>query len=121
MRLRHRLAVAAGIVLGFLAGLAACETTLRQDRVATCRRALPAVAQGAGVRFQSAGAGQAPDAVRVDYLEGHRQHRLTCRFDAAGLIEVAADGRVLSGPALYMLRRYYLDTPDAAEADPLGR
>ncbi len=121
MRFGRGLFVAAGVVVGFLAGLAACEGTLREDRVATCRRALPALAQGPGVAFQSAGAGQSPDTVRVDYTQGLRPHRLTCRFDATGLIEVAADGRTLSGSALHLLRRYYLETPDAASADPAGR
>ncbi len=120
MRFGRGSIIAAGVVLGFLAGLAACETTFRDERVATCRRALPALAQGPGVTFQSAGAGQSPDSVRVDYSQGHRPHRLTCRFDATGLIEIASDGRTLSGSALHLLRRYYLDTPDAAAADPAG-
>ena len=121
MKFVRGLVLVAGVVVGFLAGLAACETSFRDDRVATCRRALPAIAQGPGVAFQSAGAGQSPDSVRVDYSQGHRPHRLTCRFDATGLIEVASDGRALSGSALHLLRRYYLDTPDAAAADPAGR
>ena len=119
MKPLHRWLLAGGVVAGFLGGLAACQDTLRRDRVATCRRALPAIAQGAGIRFQGAGAGSAPGTVRVDYTEGTRQHRITCRFDnAARLVEVATDGTALSGPALYMLQRYYLDTPDAAQADP---
>lgn len=115
----HRWLVAGGLVAGFLGGLAACQDTLRRDRVATCRRALPAVATGPAIRFQGAGNGPAPGTVRVDYVEGTRQHRLVCRFDnAVKLVEVATDGNALSGPALYMLQRYYLDTPDAAQADP---
>jgi hypothetical protein len=118
VKLVHRCLLAGGVVAGFLGGLAACQDTLRRDQVATCRRALPALAPGPGFRFQSAGAGPV-GTVRVDYTEGTRPHRLTCRFDASSnLIEVAADGTALSGPALYMLRRYYLDTPDAAAGDP---
>jgi hypothetical protein len=113
-----RLVIAGGVAAGFFLGLATCERSLGRDRIAVCRQALPALAKGPGVRFQSAGGG-ALGSVRVDYAEGSRPHRLTCRFDgASNLIEVAVDGRVLSGSALYMLRRYYLDTPDAAEGDP---
>ncbi len=66
--------------------------------MATCRRALPAVAQGAGIRFLGAGSGPAPGTVRVDYAEGTRQHRMVCRFDnAAKLTEVATDGNALTG------------------------
>lgn len=119
MRVVHRWLVAGGLVAGFFGGLAACQDTLRRDRVATCRRALPAVAPGAGIRFQGAGPGPAPGTVRVDYAEGTRQHRIVCRFDnAAKLVDLATDGTALSGPALHMLQRYYLDTPDAAKADP---
>ena len=114
----RRLVIAGGVVVGFLVGLATCETTLGRDRIAVCRQALPALAQGPGIRFRSAGSG-AFGSVRVDYTEGTRPHRLTCRFDgASNLTEVAVDGTALSGSALYMLRRFYLDTPDAAQADP---
>lgn len=119
-RIRRRWIVAIGIVAGFLAGLAACETTSRQDRVAMCRRALPALAPGPSVQFQGAGTGQTPGTVWVDYLEAPWPHRLVCRFDALGLVEVTTDGKRLPGTSLYMLRRYYLDTPDAAAADPSG-
>lgn len=121
MKLVHRCLLAGGIVLGCLGGLATCQDTLRRDRVAVCRRALPALAQGSDVRLQSTGTDHA-GTVRVDYIEGLRPHRLTCRFDGAvNLVEIAADGTALSAPALHLLRRYYLDTPDAADADPAVR
>lgn len=115
----HRWLLAGGVVAGFLSGLAACQDTLRRDRIALCRRALPAVATGAGIRFLGAGSGSVPGTVRVDYTEGSRQHRMTCRYDGtAGLVEIVTDGTPLSGAALYMLQHYYLDTPDAAAGDP---
>lgn len=119
MKRLHGWILAGGVVAGFFGGLAACQDTLRRDRIATCRRALPALASGPGIHFQGAGSGAIPHTVRVDYTEGDRPHRLTCRFDnAATLVEVATDGTVMSGSSLYMLQHYYLDTPDAAEADP---
>jgi hypothetical protein len=118
MNRNRRLLLAGGVAAGFLAGLATCERSLGQDRIVVCRQALPALARGPEVRFQSAGSG-ALGSVRVDYTEGTRPHRLTCRFDgASNLVEIAVDGTALSGSALHMLRRYYLDTPDAARADP---
>ena len=121
MRPVHRWFVAAGLVAGFLGGLAACQDTLRRERVATCRRALPAVAPQAGIRLLRAGAGSAPDTVRVDYAEGQRQRWLVCRFDArTTLTALQTEGATLSGPSLYMLRRFYLDTPDAVAGDPGG-
>ncbi|MCJ2086467.1 hypothetical protein MKK88_10750 [Methylobacterium sp. E-005] len=119
MKLAHRWLLAAAVSAGFLGGLAACQDTLHRERVATCRRALPAVAPEDGIRLLRAGPGAAANTVRVDYAEGNRQHWLTCRFDAGStLLALTTEGRSLSGPALYMLKRFYLDTPDAAAGDP---
>ena len=118
----HRWLLGAAVVAGFLGGLAACQDTLRRDRVATCRRALPAVAPQPGIRLLRAAPGPAANSVRGDYSDGTRPHWLTCRFDAGTtLVALATEGTTLSGPALYMLRRFYLDTPDAAAGDPAGR
>ncbi len=117
MRLRNPWTVAAGTVLGFIAGLAACEGNVRQDRVAICRRALPALATGKDVRFEAAGSGPATGMVWVDYLEGVWPHRLV-PVRRRGPGEVTTDGKRLSGPALHMLRRYYLNSPEAEAADP---
>jgi hypothetical protein len=110
------------VVAGFLGGLAACQDTLQRERVATCRRALPAVAPRDGIRLLRAAPGSAANTIRVDYAEGNRQHWLTCRFDAgATLTALATEGTSLSGPSLYMLKRFYLDTPDAEAGDPAQR
>ncbi|MCJ2073211.1 hypothetical protein MKK75_31255 [Methylobacterium sp. J-030] len=119
MRPAHRWLLAAAVSAGFLGGLATCDDARRRERVATCRRALPAVAPEAGIRLLRAGPGPTADTVRVDYAEGKRQHWLTCRFDAGStLLALATESSHLSGPALYMLKRFYLDTPDAAAGDP---
>jgi hypothetical protein len=117
----HRWLLAAAIGGGFLGGLATCDDNRRRERVATCRRALPAVAPEAGIRLLRAGPGPTPDTVRVDYADGNRQHWLTCRFDAGStLLALATESSNLSGPALYMLKRFYLDTPDATADDLAG-
>lgn len=115
----HRWLLVAAVTAGFFGGLTACQDTLRRERVATCRRALPAVVPSTAVRLLRAAPGPAANTVRVDYADGDRQHWLTCRFDAgATLVALATEGASLSGPSLYMLKRFYLDTPDAAVADP---
>lgn len=122
MKSGHRWLVGAAVVAGFLGSLAACQDRLQRQRVATCRRALPAVAPQPGFRLLRAATGPAPDTVRVDYAEGHHQRWMTCRFDAgATLVGVATDGASLTGASLYMLKRFYLDTPDAAQGDPVPR
>ncbi|ONF47709.1 hypothetical protein [Methylobacterium radiotolerans] len=122
MKRGHRWLLGAAVVVGFLGGLVACQDTLRRDRVATCRRALPAIAPRDGIRLLRAAPGPSANSVRVDYADGNRQHWLTCRFDAGTtLVALATEASTLSGPALYMLKRFYLDTPDAAAGDPAGR
>ena len=122
MKAAHRWLVGAAVVAGFLGNLAACQDRLQRERVATCRRALPAVAREPGIRMLRAAPGPAPDTVRVDYSEGHHQHWLNCRFDAGTtLTALTTDGSSLTGASLYMLKRFYLDTPDAERADPAAR
>ena len=119
MRRGRRWLLGAAVVAGFLGGLAACQDTLRRERVATCRRALPAVVPQPGIRLLRAAPGPSTNTVRVDYAEGNRQHWLTCRFDAGTtLIALTTEGSSLSGSSLYMLKRFYLDTPDAEADDP---
>jgi hypothetical protein len=119
VRRGRRWLLGAAVAAGFLGGLAACQDTLRRERVATCRRALPAVAPQPGIRLLRAAPGPSTDTVRVDYVEGNRQHWLTCRFDAgATIVALTTEGSNLSGSSLYLLKRFYLDTPDAEADDP---
>ncbi|WP_375465609.1 hypothetical protein [uncultured Methylobacterium sp.] len=106
-----------------LAGLGACESAVQQQRLAICRRAVPALASPDGpVRVLRAGAGAPPDSVRVDYASGTRQHWALCRFNAGAILTgISTDRTTLSDASLYLLKRYYLDTPDAARADPAER
>ncbi|WP_336488047.1 hypothetical protein [Methylobacterium nigriterrae] len=107
-------------VVGSLTGLAACESSVQRQRVALCRRSVPALAPGeTELRLLRAGSGAEPDSVRVDYTLGPRPHWALCRFNAgAELVGITTDRGRLNGAALYLLKRYYLDTPDAEAADP---
>lgn len=118
--LRGRGLILAGALAGFSLCLAACESAVQRQRVTLCRRAVPALVPGeADVRLLRAGPGSAPDSVRVDYTIGPRPHAALCSFNVgAELIGVTHDGTPLSGAALYLLKRYYLDTPEAEAADP---
>ncbi len=112
----------AGLAAALLAGLAGCESSVDRLRTAICRRTLPAlVPADANPRLLSVGRGPAPDSVRLDYLTGHQPHRIVCAFDqGAGLTGLVVDQKAVTGGALYLLRRYYLDTPDAEANDPAG-
>ncbi len=121
-RATRRWIVAGGALLGFFGGLAACENTVQRQRAATCRRALPAVAEaGRELRLLRVGTGAVPDSVRVDYADGRRPHWILCRFGpGTDLVGLTTEKETLTGAALYMLKRFYLDTPDAAVGDPGG-
>ena len=117
---RVRACLLAGALLGFLTGLAACESAVERQRVTLCRRAVPALAPTeTDLAVLRAGAGPAPDTVRVDYRVGSRPRWALCRFNAgAELVGITTDQGHLNGAALYLLKRYYLDTPDAEANDP---
>jgi branched-chain amino acid transport system permease protein len=74
--------------------------------------------------------GPRPSSVRVDY-EVRRDdrvplpRRVVCRFAGEGLslskadiVELSTEREVLSGAALYLLKRYYIDTPEGVAGDP---
>ena len=126
-------AVQAGIGAFALAGLAAvfgCEPGLAERRDMLCRRAVPALApEGSRVRLLRVGRGASRDSVRVDYSiagsegavkgEAGRARFLVCVFGpGADLTALATERGPVGGAALYMLKRYYLETPEAEAADP---
>ena len=114
MRLRARAA------LGALLSLTACDSSVDRQRITICRRALPAlVPVDLAPRLLHVGRGSVPDSVRLDYETGSRPHRIECQFgDGAGLAGIVIDHKAVTGGSLYLLKRYYLDTPDAERNDP---
>lgn len=112
----------AALGLAALSALSACESAVDRQRAAICRRAVPALAPAAGVLLLRTGAGPGKDSVRVDYRvagDPSRQHWAVCGFGpGAGLVAVTTERGPLNGAALYLLGRYYLDTPEAEAADP---
>lgn len=108
------------LLIVLVSSLAGCDSSVDRLRITTCRRTLPAlVASDLTPRLLHVGRGSAPDSVRVDYAVGQRQHRIDCLFDGgAGLIGVRLDHKAVSGGALFMLKKYYLETFDSEANDP---
>lgn len=70
-----------------------------------------------------------PAGVRVLVTEeaAQRRHALECRFerpaagDAPDLVSLRLDGAALTPSRLFVLKRFWLFSPDSADADPLPR
>ena len=107
--------------------LTACGDGLDGPRRETCRRALPALApQGASVTVLRVAPAPGSSALRIDYrLDGRREappRWIACRFGMGTEIrEIATERGPITGASLYLLKRYYLGTPDAATGDPARR
>ncbi|WP_027170718.1 hypothetical protein [Methylobacterium sp. 10] len=121
MRPRAARAPGALLLIVVVSLLAGCDSSVDRLRITTCRRTLPAlVASDLSPRLLHVGRGSAPDSVRVDYALSQRQHRIDCLFDGgAGLIGIRLDHKAMSGGALFMLKKYYLETIDSEANDPV--
>lgn len=113
--------------IGFLA---ACGLSIDADQARVCRSALPALNPGSEITVLRIHEGPAPRTLSVDY-EVERRDRLVleryaiCEFAASGLSSnkadltgLATEAGPLSGASLYLLKRYYIDTPEGVAGDP---
>ncbi|AMB47467.1 hypothetical protein [Methylobacterium sp. AMS5] len=129
----ERAALAGAVILWLAAGFG-CDTALDARRATLCRRAVPALAPpGAEIDLRRVGSGASRGSVRVDYrlvggtgaipkAEATRPRFLVCHFGAGDdLSAVTTEQGPVSGASLYLLRRYYLTTPEAEAADPGAR
>ena len=120
-------------LLGLLtAGLAACGLGADADQLRVCRSVLPALNSGERVVVERAEPGPLPRTLRLDYRverEGRAPLRryATCAFAAEGLsshkadlVGLATETGPVAGASLYLLKRYYLDTPEGLAGDPGG-
>ena len=118
------------LAIAFLALLTSCAPSVDAEQARACRRAIPALNRDGAVRVLRTAPGPEPASLRIDY-EVRRDdrpplsRRITCRFAGEGLAASKADivglsteRETLSGAALYLLRRYYIDTPDGVAGDP---
>jgi hypothetical protein len=114
-------------LLAALLSLAACSGSLDPEQARTCRRALPTlVPAGARVTVLRTAAGPQERSVRIDFAQ-EREGRSTvpryavCQFSGLSRTDLSgltSDRGPVGGAALYLLKHYYLDTPDAALAEP---
>jgi branched-subunit amino acid ABC-type transport system permease component len=113
--------------------LAACGASVDAEHARVCRSALPALNPGAAITVQAVRQGQAPSTLRVDYIAQHPnrpalERFAICQFAAGGLSPnkaeltgIGTEEGLLSGANLYLLKRFYLDTPEGAAGDPGSR
>ncbi len=111
--------------------LAACGSTTDADEMRACRLALPALDnQGARIILDRTAPGPFRHSLRIDYRsvregEPTRIRHVICRFSDARnargrreLVGIATEFGPMADASFYLLRRFYLDTPDAERGDP---
>jgi branched-subunit amino acid ABC-type transport system permease component len=116
-----------------LAGLclvAACGLSIDAEQARVCRSALPALNPGAHLTVLRVQTGPTPQSLRVEYVaEPPGRPALDrfaiCQFAAEGLSSNKAEltgleteAGPLAGANLYLLKRYYLETPEGVAGDP---
>jgi branched-subunit amino acid ABC-type transport system permease component len=115
----------------FLLGqLSACGFSTDAEQTRVCRSTLPALNPGARVTVLKARTGPVARSIRIDYLAEITDRRpverfAICRFAAEGLSpnkadleSVATERGIVSGSNLYLLKRYYIETPEGVAGDP---
>jgi branched-chain amino acid transport system permease protein len=113
--------------------LAACGISIDAEQARVCRSALPALNSGATISVERLQVGPSPRSLRVTYIAQYPDRppleRLAiCQFAAEGLsankaelIGLETEEGPVSGASLYLLKRYYLETPEGVAADPGSR
>ncbi len=116
----------AALVAGLTLALSGCAV-VDADQARLCRSALPAVEdEGGRIEVIRTAGGPEARSLRIDYRtlrDGRTVTRYAiCRFaDGTGRVElsgITTDRGPVSGARLYMLNRYYLDTPEGVAGDP---
>lgn len=127
-----RIARFASLLLS-LCFLTACGIAIDAEQARACRSALPALNSGAVITVERVREGPIPRSLRIDYIAQYAdrpvlQRFAICQFAAEGLSPnkaeltgIGTEEGPLSGASLYMLKRYYLDTPEGAAGDPGSR
>lgn len=100
------------------------------DQARVCRMALPALNPGARITITRAEPGPAPASLRLAYSVEVPDRRpldrvVICQFAAEGLSPnkaeltgIIADQVPMTGAGIYLLKRYYIDTPEGVAGDP---
>jgi branched-chain amino acid transport system permease protein len=117
------------ILLG-LCLLGGCGFSIDAEQARVCRSVLPALNPGATITVLRIQEGPAPRSLLVEYEARHPERPIldrfaVCQFAAEGLSASKAEltglgteEGPLSGASLYLLKRYYLETPEGVAGDP---
>lgn len=117
------------VILGIAAAatlFTQCGDGIDARRATLCRRAIPTLVPAeAVIKLLRIGGGPSHDSIRVDYrLSGHPEAATKARWVICGfgpgskLVSVTTEAGPLTGASVYMLERYFLDTPEAEASDP---
>ncbi|QRE78060.1 hypothetical protein F1D61_28735 [Methylobacterium aquaticum] len=110
-----------------LAGLTACAGSPDPEQARICRRTLPTlVPAGARVTVLREASGPQDRSIRIDFSQDRAGRSplpryAVCQFSGLSRTDLSgltSDRGPVGGAALYLLKHYYLDTPDAAVAEP---
>ncbi|WP_375461351.1 branched-chain amino acid ABC transporter permease [uncultured Enterovirga sp.] len=111
------------LVAPALAAAAGCAILVDADQARICRVALPAI-EPAGTRIALRRVRAAEAGLRIDYDAiptdgGTLARHATCRFGPAkDLVGITTDRGEVEGSRIFLLKRYYVDTPEGIAADP---
>ncbi|MGO4570955.1 branched-chain amino acid ABC transporter permease [Microvirga sp. 2TAF3] len=113
--------------LGLLAG---CSFSTDAEQTRVCRITLPALNPGARITVQRVEKGATPQSLRILYSAEYPGRPLLdrfaiCQFAAEGLSPnkaeltgLATEEGPISGASLYLLKHYYIDSPEGIAGDP---
>lgn len=113
--------------------LAACNIAIDAEQARVCRSALPALNPGAEIAVERVREGPVARSLRIDYIAQYPDRPVLerfaiCQFAAEGLSPnkaeltgLGTEEGPLSGASLYMLKRFYLETPEGTAGDPGSR
>lgn len=93
------------------------------DQARICRIAAVGIeAPGSRIGVRRTSPAEAGVEIGYEFRDGAREaHRLVCRFGPASrsdLVGLARDGREVAGATVYLLRHYFIETPEGVAADP---
>jgi branched-chain amino acid transport system permease protein len=114
--------------------LAACGRTVDGDMATICRMTLPALnPEGAEIHVTRVVPGAGPREVRIDYSVVAERGALRRRFVVCGFAQIprsqiepdletlVTETGPVSGASVHLMKRFWLRTPEAFEADPGNR
>ncbi len=129
-----RIAVLATCLAGAFLALAGCGRTVDNDMATMCRMTLPALnVTDAEIHVTRVAPGAGPREIRIDYTVVVERGALRRRFVVCGFAEIPrsqiepdletllTETGPVSGASVHLMKRFWLRTPEAFEADPGNR